>query len=93
MTRVDPPWWWKPWLHLHPVRDWWYRPRSVSQLATAERDHLNRVVAKRESAAKAVEEALDFAASETYTDEEYGIVVAARKALRVLEGTEEGGCG
>jgi hypothetical protein len=24
--RIDPPFWWKPWI---PLADWWQRPRKV----------------------------------------------------------------
>ena len=28
--RVDAPFWWRPWLRLYPVVEWWERPRTVS---------------------------------------------------------------
>jgi len=27
--RTGPPFWWRPWLHLYPVLEWWHRPRKV----------------------------------------------------------------
>jgi len=26
---IDPPFWWKPWLHLYPLLEWRRRPRTV----------------------------------------------------------------
>ena len=26
---IDPPFWWKPWLRLYWIKDWWHRPRPV----------------------------------------------------------------
>ena len=28
-TSPDPPWYWKPWLRLPSLRDWWYRERPL----------------------------------------------------------------
>lgn len=54
MNRIEPPWWWKPWLTpWFAIHDWWHRERPVREYARRDKvigwlaNQLLRLASKR----------------------------------------------